>query len=340
MYRPLISIVVPVCNAEKYLHQCVKSLLRQEVREVEIILADDGSTDNSSRICEEYAQKDGRVRVIHQKNRGVSAARNAGMDIASGDYLGFADADDWVEPEGFLHMLRQIQSTGADVCYAASRFDGSIKRRYYSGNKELLLASEAMMELAAGNFISSADTAVYKRICIEGVRFREDIHYWEDLDFQFRVLQKAGRVCMVKEPYYHVRIHKESATHKKTSAKNASCLKIAGRLEAMEVPKRCLWIADTVRYKMLADLIVSIAERGLRKEDRADVYAQIKREAVLCLKKIGKTRYVTRNGALAIKAAGISPFIACFGLRVLLSGKKAGLLIKEKLQGMIWHDNH
>lgn len=101
----LISIIVPIYNVEQYLHRCIDSILAQTYKNIEIILVDDGSTDSSGMICDEYQQKDNRVRVIHKKNEGVSAARNAALEIANGEYIGCVDSDDWIEPEMYETML-------------------------------------------------------------------------------------------------------------------------------------------------------------------------------------------------------------------------------------------
>ena len=96
--NPKLSIIVPVYNVEQYLDKCIKSILNQTFKDFELILVDDGSIDNSGEICDEYAKKDSRVKVIHKKNGGLAAARNTGLIIARGDYVGFVDSDDWIEP--------------------------------------------------------------------------------------------------------------------------------------------------------------------------------------------------------------------------------------------------
>lgn len=111
----MISVVIPVYKSEEYLRRCVDSVLAQTISELELILVDDGSPDGSGSICDEYAAKDSRVKVIHQENAGVSAARNAGMDLASGDYLAFVDSDDFVGPDMYEALLRVAEDTGADV---------------------------------------------------------------------------------------------------------------------------------------------------------------------------------------------------------------------------------
>ena len=104
MSGPLISVIVPVYNVEPYLTACVESVLRQTYSNLEVILLDDGSTDGSGRLCDGFAQKDARVRAVHQQNSGVSAARNAGLDMAKGDYLYFLDGDDWALEIGRAHV--------------------------------------------------------------------------------------------------------------------------------------------------------------------------------------------------------------------------------------------
>ncbi|SMC83685.1 glycosyltransferase family 2 protein [Papillibacter cinnamivorans] len=111
----LISVIIPVYNARPYLRRCLDSVLSQTYTQLEIILVDDGSTDGSGDICEEYIKKDTRIKVLHQENRGQSAARNAGLDIARGDCVGFVDADDWIYPHMYRDLLESIEKTGADI---------------------------------------------------------------------------------------------------------------------------------------------------------------------------------------------------------------------------------
>lgn len=113
---PQISVIVPVYKVEKYLHRCINSILNQTYRDFELILIDDGSPDNSGHICDEYAAKDGRIRVIHQKNSGASAARNAGLDCAVGDYVVFCDSDDLVAPMWLEHLVTAVAPDTLPVC--------------------------------------------------------------------------------------------------------------------------------------------------------------------------------------------------------------------------------
>lgn len=112
---PKLSIIVPVFRVEQFLNKCVDSILNQTYRNLEVILVDDGSTDNCPRICDEYSQADPRVRVIHKKNGGLCSARNAGLDIATGEYVTFVDSDDWIEPDAYAEMIRISLDYRADI---------------------------------------------------------------------------------------------------------------------------------------------------------------------------------------------------------------------------------
>ena len=110
-----ISIIVPVYKVEKYLDKCVNSIVGQTYKNLEIILVDDGSPDNCPAMCDEWAQKDSRIKVIHKKNGGLSSARNAGLDACTGDYIGFVDSDDWIEPDMYEYLLNIGMKNNADV---------------------------------------------------------------------------------------------------------------------------------------------------------------------------------------------------------------------------------
>ena len=115
---PTISVIVPVYNAEKYLHRCIDSVLAQTYTDFELLLIDDGSKDQSGEICDEYAQKDARVRVFHQENGGVSSARNLGLDNAKGEWVTFVDSDDWAKPYYIEHLVASIDGADLVVAYA------------------------------------------------------------------------------------------------------------------------------------------------------------------------------------------------------------------------------
>lgn len=135
---PKISIIIPVYNVEDYLRPCLDSMIDQPVKEIEIICVDDGSTDGSGTLCDRYQDRfPAMVRVLHQKNQGVSAARNAGMQMARGEYLTFVDPDDWLEPDMLQTMLEEMQKENAQAafCGFAERFCSVEKEAQWMGSK-------------------------------------------------------------------------------------------------------------------------------------------------------------------------------------------------------------
>lgn len=139
MNKPFISIIVPFYNVEKYARKCIESLMEQTFRNIEIILVDDGSPDNCGTIIDEYAAKDTRIKAIHKQNGGLSSARNAGLDIATADIIGFVDSDDWVEPEMYERMVAAMEKTGSDIVVCNTAYDYMNKTTY----NEALAAKEA-----------------------------------------------------------------------------------------------------------------------------------------------------------------------------------------------------
>lgn len=214
-----ISIIVPVYRAEKYLPQCIDSMLSQTYRNLEIILVDDGSPDRCGEICDEYAKRDQRIRVIHQPNAGESAARNAGLDLATGAYVGFVDADDWIELDMYERMHEcitreqtQIVACGwllyeeitgreyVDRCYAPARFDGEealyrlLKIAYFQGYMWNKLFDARLFGVNGA-----------------ALRFDGRIHICQDLLLSYQAVETSGAIYYYPAPLYHYRVHTTSA---------------------------------------------------------------------------------------------------------------------------------
>ena len=204
---PLISVIVPVYNVAAYLSRCVDSILAQTYENLEILLVDDGSTDDSGSICDEYGRKDPRIRVIHKENGGLSSARNAGLDTASGDYVGFVDSDDWIEPEMYAQMLALMQNSGARlVCAGRSDVDGGTggKTVGLCPKRQELVSGE---ELAGRIFLwdhcdSSACDKLYRWELFDGIRYPEG-KTCEDIPVTYRLVLKAQRAVLCDKPFYN-----------------------------------------------------------------------------------------------------------------------------------------
>ena len=146
---PLISIIVPVYNVKNYLEKCLQSICGQTYKNLEIILIDDGSSDGSGELCDLFAQRDGRIKVIHQTNAGQSAARNRGLAVAQGELLGFVDSDDWIEPDMYEFLYHLLKENGADISICSHYIETAVKTRvkHSSGQFSSFSREEAIRTL-------------------------------------------------------------------------------------------------------------------------------------------------------------------------------------------------
>lgn len=206
----LISVIVPIYNVEAYLDQCIRSIVEQTYNKLEIILVDDGSPDKCPEICDEWALKDKRVKVIHKKNGGLSDARNAGLDVAKGDLIAFVDSDDWIEPKMYQTMLNALIKEDADICACGTidSFETFEKYRtypYYVGGSEETLA----MIYKETIFPVSAWNKLHWKKNWENLRFPVG-KICEDAFTTYLLVDRADKIVQIPEPLYHYRIRENS----------------------------------------------------------------------------------------------------------------------------------
>lgn len=205
--KPLISIIVPVYKVEEHLGRCVDSLLNQTYENLEIILVDDGSPDGSGAICDAYAARDPRVRVIHKENGGLSSARNAGLDVATGEFLGFVDSDDWVDPNTYSWFMEMAQEEDVKlVCagrYDYSSWTGDKKVGLCPRKREVISGEEFAKRIFLwDNVDSAAVDKLYHRSLFREIRYPLGV-VSEDIPVTYRVALEAGRVGMLDKPVYY-----------------------------------------------------------------------------------------------------------------------------------------
>lgn len=211
MDAPLISVIIPVYNVERYLRQCLDSVTGQTYRNLEIILIDDGSVDASGRICDEYARADRRITVIHQKNQGLSAARNAGLDICTGAVVAFVDSDDWLEPDAYRKMAGLMLEKELDMVFCTANVikDGRVVENrfsFYKGGR-ILEPGAVLRECLMDRISSQAWLRIYRRNCVEGLRFPPGRIY-EDIAVSHIPFIKAERpIGFIDEPLYNYRLN-------------------------------------------------------------------------------------------------------------------------------------
>lgn len=205
-----VSIVIPVYNIEKYLGECVESLLRQTYQNLEIILVDDESKDSSPEICDRYAAQDSRIRVIHKPNGGAASARNAGIDIATGDYLCFVDGDDFVSENYVQHLLTNATNAGADICVCTLTYITKSGTQpvnieptgVYSRNEYLLAFLKHWTCALMTN-------KIFLRSAIGSIRFEEG-HKIDDEFFTYLVVMNTQKVVVTDTPLYFYRMRGSS----------------------------------------------------------------------------------------------------------------------------------
>lgn len=205
--NPKISIIVPVYKVEKYLHKCIDSILAQTFKDFELILVDDGSPDSCGKICDEYASKDERIVVIHKENGGQASARNKGIDIARGDFIGFVDSDDWIESDMYEILYDICSNHNCDIANCSSTIYFK-DRTVINGGHPLIIhnRNEAMKTMLEGKLYDEVVwTKLIRRELLNEIRFNENIIY-EDTEFTYRVIDKANRVgCIGKAKYNYIK---------------------------------------------------------------------------------------------------------------------------------------
>ena len=224
-----LSIIIPVYNEEKYLKTCLNAVMSQRVQNIEVILVDDGSTDGSPAICDEAAKQDGRIHVIHQPNRGLSAARNAGLDIARGEWIGFVDSDDYPLPEMFEKLLDAAEKHHADIAVCNYfRVDKENQRVPSSGTRieDGVLTQEEVLRKVLIVAFQISNGKVYRRHIFDGLRYPED-RINEDFFLITKIYSRAERVACISDALYAYRITPGSIMQRKKTLKNYDVVKAA-----------------------------------------------------------------------------------------------------------------
>lgn len=213
----MISVIVPVYNVEQYLRECIDSIICQTYTDLEIILIDDGSPDESPAICDEYAQKDNRIRVIHQKNGGLAKVRNVGIDSAQGEYIAFVDSDDFVSCNFVEHLYNGLVESGAEIATASFfPFQGNdvCEKKLEFIAFEEILKNEAIRRYCSINaeysmpFISACNK-LFHRSLFDGIRYPEGKLY-EDAFTTYKLIDKAKKIVYTPSKLYYYRINPQS----------------------------------------------------------------------------------------------------------------------------------
>lgn len=242
--RNKVSIIVPVYNQQKYIKKCIESIVRQTYKNIEVIIVNDGSVDKTLGICEELRSKDARISIISTKNSGVSRARNIGIDAASGEYLMFVDADDYLDYRAVELSAQRMQETKSDICrfwlYRKYRF---YKRKKINGNlegKRLRTRDDIVRHaILSTDDLCSACCTLYKASAIKDIKFDESLELGEDLLFFSEVISRDLSIYFMDACLYYYRVNSGSCTQhyelEKSIAKTGHAISAAN-----EVFRKCL----------------------------------------------------------------------------------------------------
>lgn len=254
MSDPLVSILLPVYCVEPYLETCLNSIINQTYKNLQIVLIDDGSLDNSYKICQSFVEKDDRIEIYHQENMGVASTRNHLLEKAKGEYLLFVDSDDWLELDMIEYLIKEIQSNSSDIIVCEFIFNNTINE-----NKQLNKLKAWNQEQFISLFLrhkeinGSLCNKLIKTQLVKGLKFDPQISYGEDALFFWQILQRTNNVVVTDRKLYHYRMNDNSISHQEYGWKKMSGHKVWQQI-AEETAK--LW----PKYKDVATANYAISD--------------------------------------------------------------------------------
>lgn len=301
---PKFSVIIPVYNAEKYLDRCISSVTRQTYKDIEIILIDDGSKDRSGTICDEYAKKDDRIKVVHQENLGVSTSRNVGIKKSKAPYIVFVDSDDWIE----IYMLDKLNNIieSSEVDCIIYNLNNIIKSNFILEN-ELI---NSMIRLIKTETINPPWNKVYKRDIIEkyNIQFDKEIQIGEDLLFNIKYISKIKKLYLLNERLYnYVMENNHSLTRKYKKNKYEQLMFVDSRVkEDLKTysNKRLLECEKYVRLKNIFSCFIDLFHKECEytKKEKINFIKKVKKENKIIIKQMGNKLYFASLLYLAMPA--------------------------------------
>ncbi|MCB8593367.1 glycosyltransferase [Faecalibacillus intestinalis] len=295
MEKKVFSIIIPIYNAERHLKSCLDSIVNQNYLNYEVLLIDDGSTDKSGEICDDYVSRFKKFKVIHKENKGVSNARNKGIELSQGEYLLFVDSDDFLSETYLSSIYSVIEKSNPSVVVNSSYYIYSQNSYFcetYAISNISEITSENITDLLLERVYPSALwMSVYKRSLLDNHRLDETIHFYEDLDFQLSLVDSLKCISINKIPGYFYRDGSE--THSTFSEKTISCYKLIDKLykknisiskinilESEFVISNAIIAAKDIKNHKSLDKILKIRAKKLKKsisvKNKKNIYKWIK----------------------------------------------------------------
>lgn len=297
--RPLISVIVPVYKVEEYLPACVDSILAQTYENLEIILVDDGSPDNCGKMCDEYAEKDSRIKVVHKENGGASSARNTGLDLASGEYISFIDSDDSVHPRTLEELYKKLLQEDADISSCSyircSTPDEKVPDDFTEEKRFVFSCEEALCALVyRKHFGVQIWAKLYRSEVLKNVRFDPSIVVAEDALFLSEAILNSRKVVFFTRPLYNYLQRDTSVMHARFGDRHLTAYRASLRIielgNSYSVSEKtkdtlqaaaimsCIYMAyELVPQKEAAKKYIPIIKRNIRRHISRESLAALHR---------------------------------------------------------------
>lgn len=280
--KPLISVVIPVYQAEKYLDRCMEGLLCQTYENYEIILVDDGSSDGSGEICERYAAQNGRVRVLHQKNQGPGPARNHGVKAAGGEWITFVDADDAVATDYLAFLQELLETYGTEiavvggVCVENSLQKRNIFEKFPPESVEIMGCTDALNAMCYGEKFGVAPWGkIYRRELLEKNPYPACLH--EDLAGTYKILAACDRIVFAKKKVYYYYLNQNSIMRSKVEEKHLYGLTVAA--EMLDFMKNCYpSVVPAAQYRCALKIIEYVPRILDGSRESREVFVRLQKE--------------------------------------------------------------
>lgn len=320
-----VSVIIPVYKVEKYIHRCVDSVLNQTYRNLEIILVDDGSPDNCPTICDEYASLHSNVRVIHKENGGLSDARNAGIDVAEGDFITFIDSDDYVEKNYVEVLLNNMLKDHADIsCCKHLAVYGDRIVKEYTGNYYVLDTEKALeMMLYHDDMDVSAWGKLYRKELFDGIRFPVG-RYYEDAATTYRLIDRANVIVLDSRPLYNYIMRDDSITNDAFSDRKMDLIKSTEEMTSFikwKYPELTQACDRRLLYSYLSTLTQTLKDKDVDKKTTDMLVSYVKKNGHVVL----NDKKAPMRDKIAIISAGLGygVFRFCWNTYSFFRGSKA-----------------
>lgn len=264
MDEKLVSVIIPAYNIEDYIGRCLDSIISQTYKNLEIIVVDDGSRDYTGEILDNYAKKDRRIKVIHKENGGVSSARNKGIEAAEGDYIGFIDGDDLIEPEMYKTLVDLLEEENADIAHCGYQmvFPDRIDYYHNTGKKKIQTTEEGLKDLLSGEMIEPGlVNKIYKKELIKNCRLNETVKINEDLLMNYQLFKLSQKSVYYDITPYSYMIRSSSATGANSLiTKREDSLRVLNQIKDDCINNNLL----SIIYKRYIYLLMAICRDGLK----------------------------------------------------------------------------